>query len=146
MKPIIKRQMILKIDDDYDLDDLPVLMQEAIADGQIQWPENQMIGTKSYYGKLLVLIMTKLSRGKLNKWLHGAYPSRDEDGKPVDVDLGLNWKILAVEGEAVDSETILKFMEDTPVFDEDGEQIGVEDVTDLTGKLQTFSGRSWTYK
>lgn len=145
MKPRMKRQMILKVDADYDLDDLPDVVKEAIDKGAIQWPESQMIGTKTYYSKRLLLIMTILTRGELTSWLNNAYPSRDELGEPVNVDLGLDWKILAVEGETVEQETILKFMEDTPAFDENGEQIGVEDVIDLTGKLQTFAGHSWKY-
>lgn len=142
MKPKMKRQMILKVDADYDLDDLPDIVKEAISVGAIQWPESQMIGTKTYYSKRLLLIMTILTRGELTSWLNKAYPAKDGSGN---VDLGLDWKILAVEGEAVEQETILKFMVDTPVFDESGEQIGTEDVTDLTGKLQTFAGHRWTY-
>ena len=146
MKPRIKRQMILKIDDDYDLDDLPELVQEAIDKGAIQWPENQMIGTEDYDSKRLILIMTILSRGELTGWLNGAYPSRDEDGELVDVDLGFNWKILAVEGQEIeDQETILNFMSDIPIFDEEGDQIGTEPVMDLTGKLQIYAGHSWIY-
>lgn len=143
MKPRMKRQMILKVDADYDLDDLPDIVKEAINVGAIQWPESQMIGTKTYYSKRLLLIMTVLTRGELTKWLNGAYPARDGSG---DVDLGLNWKILAVEGELIeDQEPILKFMSDIPVFDDDGEQVGSEDVTDLTGKLQIYAGHSWKY-
>lgn len=136
MKPRMKRQMILKVDADYDLDDLPDIVKEAIAKGAIQWPEHQMIGTKTYYSKRLLLIMTILTRGELTSWLNKSYPSRDEQGESVNVDLGLDWKILAVEGQEIeDHDTLLKFMED----------IDGEDVTDLTGKLQTFAGHNWTY-
>lgn len=145
MRPRMKRQMILKVDDDYDLDNLPEIVKEAIGKGAIQWPESQMTGTKTYYSKRLLLIMTVLTRGELTRWLNKAYPSKDDQGRAANVDLGLDWKILAVEGETVQQETILKFMNDIPVFDENGEQIGVEDVTDLTGKLQTFAGHTWLF-
>ena len=141
MKPRMKRQMILKVDADYDLDDLPDIVKEATGKGAIQWPEHQMIGTRTYYSKRLLLIMTVLTRGELTSWLNGAYPSRDGD-----VDLGLNWKILAVEGEEIEDQApILNFIEDIILYDENGDQIGTEPVTDLTGILQIYAGHSWTY-
>lgn len=138
------KQMILKIDEEADFSLMPDLLKQAIAEGNIQWPQSQMVSTKSYYGKKLILVLTSLSKDTLNQWLTIGYPCMINKVEKI-VDFKLNWKILAVEGEVVDQSKILPFMVDLPRFNEQGEIIGYEEVVDLTGKLQTFSGREWTY-
>ena len=123
------KQMILKIDDDADFDLMDEELQETIKQSKISWPQGQMIGTKSYYNKRLVLILS---------------PIEPEAILSLCDEFDLNWSILAVEGEKIDQAPLLGFMSDLPVFD-DGEQIGVKEVLDLTGKLQTFAGRNWNY-
>jgi len=114
------KQMILKIDDDADINLMPEDLRKAISKTKIQWPQGQLIGTKSYYNKRLILILS---------------PIEPEEIESLFDDFDLAWSILAVEGEIVDQKPILKFMEDV-----DG-----EDVTDITGKLQIFAGHLWTY-
>ena len=138
------KQMILKIDESADFSEMPDSLKEAIKKANIQWPQGQMIGTHPYYSKRLVLIMTSLDKDTLTEWLGGQYPTIDENGEPTIVDFGLNWEILAVEGEKIDQAPILKFIDDKIMEFEDGETYS-EVVTDITGKLQTFAGHSWTY-
>ena len=59
--------------------------------------------------------------------------------------LGLVWEVVASEGVAVVQSGILPYMMSVPSFDIDGNLIGSVPVTDLTGKLQTYSGKTWIY-
>lgn len=114
------KQMILKIDNDADFDLMPEELRVTITQTKIQWPQGQMIGTKSYYNKRLILILS---------------PIEPEAIESLIDDFDLNWSLLAVEGETIFQKSLLGFM-----LDEDD-----EDVTDVTGKLQTFAGHSWSY-
>ncbi len=58
------------------------------------------------------------------------------------IELELDWEALAVEGELIDETIILPFMDDKIIRDDDGEQIGVESLTDCSS-LQTYAGRKW---
>lgn len=100
------KQMILKIDDDLTSEEIPATIMS----------HGQLIGTKSYYNKILILVLSPI--------------------EPDDIEDLFECSVLAVEGKAIDQKPILKFMID----------IDDEDVTDVTGKLQTFAGRNWLYK
>lgn len=125
------KQMILKIDDDADFSEMPEDLQEMIRLTKITWPQSQLIGTKSYYNKRLILILSPIEKDLI---------------EALFIKFDLNWTILAVEGEAVDQDPLLGFMVDSLVFNEDGDQTGTEEITDLTGKLQTFAGHMWLYE
>lgn len=99
------KQMILKIDDDLAPEELPAAIMS----------QGQVIGTKSFYNKILILILTS--------------------SEPDELEELFECSVLAVEGEKLNQSKILSFMLD----------VDDEDVTDITGKLQTFAGRSWDY-
>lgn len=124
------KQMILKIDDDADFKTMPEELQAAISKTKIQWPQRQLIGTKNYYGKRLILILSSVGPDIIEVFF---------------LKFNLNWSILAIEGEAINQEPILKFMEESIVTSEDGETYS-EPVINITGKLQTFAGHSWRWK
>ena len=124
------KQMIISIDEGTDFDNLPTDQQEDIALAAIQWPESIMPGTEAVDGKSLILIATIASVEVIESMISNH---------------SLEWEVLAVENEVVDQSLLLPFYSDVLAFDEDGEQTGTEAVTDLTGKIQTFSGHSWSY-
>lgn len=137
------KQMIIKIDEETDFESMDDDLKAAISKAKIQWPEGQLNGTKTYYGKRLILILCDIEREELQEWIDGKYPVI-VDGEPDFLDFELNWSILAVEGDPIDQEPLLGFMLDTPIY-VDGEIDGYEDVTDITGKLQTYSGHKWSW-
>ena len=124
------KQMIISIDEGTDFDALPEDQQADVNLAKIQWPEAVMIGTETVDGKSLILIATTASVSVIESMISNH---------------SLDWAVLAIENIIVDQSVLLPFYSDVPVFDEDGEQTGTEAVTDLTGKIQTFSGHSWSY-
>jgi len=73
-----------------------------------------------------------------------AYPNKVDMKAMFDLHV-LDWKILAIEGETVNQTQILKFMNDERLYNAEGDSIGTEVVTDLTGKLPVFAGHKWSY-
>ena len=127
---MIPAQMIIRIDEGADFDSLPEEQQDDIKTAGVKWPEGVMIGTKAVNGKIILLIVTSASELELSGMILAH---------------GLDWEVLAVEGEQINQALLLPFYSDAPIFDESGDQIGTEAVTDLTGKIQTISGHAWSY-
>jgi hypothetical protein len=127
---MITTQMIIKIDEATEFDNLPEDQQADIQVAGVQWPESQMIGTQAVDGKVLILIVTTANETDLGNMI---------------LSHELDWEVLAVEGETINQSLLLPYYLDVPVFDEDGEQTGAEAITDLTGKIQTFAGHIWSY-
>ena len=127
---MISTQMIIKIDEGTDFDNLPEEQQADIKTAMVQWPEGVMVGTKAVDGKIILLIVTSASELELSEMI---------------LSHALDWQVLAVEGEQINQALLLPFYSDIPIFDEDGNQTGTEAVTDLTGKIQTISGHKWAY-
>ena len=127
---MIHTQMIIKIDEGTEFSELPEAQRDDILAGGVQWPEAMMLGTEAVNGKILLLIIATASELELSVMI---------------LEHGLEWEVLAVEGEQINQALLLPFYSDVPVFDADGEQTGTEAVTDLTGKIQTFSGHQWAY-
>lgn len=100
------KQMILKIDDD---------VTEMPPELNINWLNTRMVGTRSYYNKMIILILSPVGVLELEDKFE---------------ELDLNWSVIAVEDEPINQDEILPFM---------------EQITDLTGKLQTFAGHLWNY-
>ena len=105
-------------------------IQAAVASVGAQWPESIMPGTQAVDGRQVVLVYASASK---------------EDIEGLIFTFGLEWLVLASENEAIDPSRLLPFYSDIPVYNEEGELSGSEAVTDLTGKIQTFSGRNWIY-
>ena len=137
--------MILKINENADFNAMPEILKRAIKEGDISWPENKMIGTKAVDGKKLILISTSLRKDELESWLIGFYPVADDEGDVSFIDFGLDWEIVACEGEIIDQDLIIPFINELPVYDENGEVDYFEEVFDITDKLQTIGSRVWTY-
>lgn len=127
---MITTQMIIRIDEGTEFDDLPEDQQDDISGANVSWPESQMIGTEAVDGKILILIATTANEIDLSNMI---------------LSHGLDWEVLAVEGEEVNQALLLPYYSDVPVFDENGDQAGTEAVTDLTDKIQTFAGHAWTH-
>ena len=74
--------------------------------------------------------------------------TKEIDGQELVLALAENldgFDVVAVESEPLNQLELLPFFADVPVVDEDGEVTHYEPVTDITGKLQTFAGKAWTY-
>ena len=127
---MIYNQFIVEIDENTDFDNLPEDQQVDIVSAHIHWPEGVMLGTGPVLGKTLLLIATTAKAEEIEAMieLHS-----------------LSWEVLAVEGVQVDQSLLLPYYLDRLIYDSDGEHIGDEPVTDLTGKIQTFAGKQWTY-
>jgi hypothetical protein len=141
--------MIVEIDELTALDNLSDELQQAIEQGFIQWPENQLSNTKVVDGKRLILILSYAKPNKLESWINEGFKFRAKgDRRPEEeletIDLGITWNILATEDKKVKQEDILPYIVDDVTFDEEENPIYTP-VTDLTGRLQTWAGRNWIY-
>lgn len=124
------KQMIVAIDEATDLSELSSEILSAISAARIQWPESQMVGTIPVDGKKLVLILAPIDRSSLQEQID---------------QFGLDWQILASEDEPIDHDLILPYMAGTPVYNDEDDSVDIIPVTDITGKLQYWSGHSWQY-
>lgn len=111
------KQMIIKVDDDF----------TEIPEGLDLQTAGQLVGSKSWYNKILVLALSDL--GILE--LEGRFE-----------ELELSWSIVAIEDEPLDIDEFQSYMNDIIEFDEEGEEIGSNPFSDLTS-IQTFAGKSW---
>lgn len=124
------KQFIMKVGESVDFDDMAPELKEAIRAIDVQWPESQMSGTKVVGGHKLILIMADASRENLESAIKA---------------FKLDWQVVADEDSVIDQGLLLPFMEGAPRWDEETEDFEYEPVTDLTGKLQTWSGKQWRY-
>lgn len=133
--------MILEIDESAEFDQMPEDLQAAIQKAGINWPESRLIGTSPIAGKRLILVNSKVDKATLTDLMNN--DEFDEQGNQVKFNLG--WSVVACENEPVDQSVLIPYFDDVPIFDDEGEQIGVEPVTDLTGKLQVWAGKKWMW-
>ena len=105
------KQMIVKVDDDFE-----------IPEGLSLQTVGQLVGSKSWYNKILILCISDLSVDELS-------------------DAGFD--VIAIEDEPLDIEEFTSHMNDIPEFDEEGEEIDSNPFSDLSS-IQTFSGKRWT--
>jgi hypothetical protein len=115
----------------------------------MQWPEKKMIGTKYIGNEQLSFVDIGCNAEKFCSYLN--FTLKDEKGDAYlnesgeSVEITLDWDIVAAEHEQVDQSKLLPWFEPVPVFNEDGEQIDEEPVTDLTNKLQVWAGKKWIF-
>lgn len=133
--------MILEIQEGAEFDSMPQLLQKAISKAGIEWPESRLPGTSPANGRQLILVNSLVSKEQLSFLMNN--DEFDDKGNQIAFNLG--WSVLACEDEPVDQDLLLSYFDDTPVFDNEGNQIGSEPVTDLTNKLQHWAGKRWTY-
>lgn len=124
------KQFIMKVGESVDFDDMEPELKKAIRAIGVQWPESQMPGTKVTGGHKLILIMANASREDLENAIKA---------------FKLDWQVVADEDSVIDQDLLLPFIEGAPRWNEETEDFGYEPVTDLTGKLQTWSGKQWRY-
>lgn len=110
------KQMILKVPDDY---------TETVEGLSIH---GQLIGSKSWYNKILVLALSDSGILELEDKFE---------------ELELSWSVIAIEDEPLNLEEFTSYMNDIAVFDDEGEQVSEIPFNDLS-TIQTFAGKRWT--
>lgn len=121
---------IFEVPEGTDVYTLPSEVLLAVLSVQGQWPEAIMTGTQAAGGRQLVLVYANATKQQLEQMI------------AVNV---LDWDIVAAEDEQINQVDLIPFFSDVPVYDDEGNQTGVEPVVDLTGKIQTIAGHSWNY-
>ena len=142
--------MIIAVRANPDLANLPEQAQQALNKVGFQYPEPQLLGTKTVANKKLILIESTTLPEELETLTYDGEETLDEEGNPISNNgLSFDIEVLAVENEVVDQSLLLPYFEDVPTFElnEDGELVetGTEPVADLTDKLQIWAGRRWIY-
>jgi len=132
---------IIAIPEGTTFDAMPEALQKTIAKYKGVFADGRLVDTGVYLGKELRLINADIDATTLNAVTNNDL--FDEDGNQYGFDL--DWDVLAVENETVDQSILLNYWIDKPVFDDEGDIIGTEPVSDLTGKIQTWAGKSWVY-
>jgi hypothetical protein len=132
---------IIAIPEGTTFDAMPEALQKTIAKYKGVFADGRLVDTGVYLGKELRLINADIDATTLNAVTNNDL--FDEDGNQYGFDL--DWDVLAVENETVDQSVLLNYWIDKPVFDDEGDIIGTEPVSDLTGKIQTWAGKSWVY-
>jgi len=132
---------IIAIPEGTEFEAMPEALQKTIAKYKGVFADGRLVDTGVYLGKELRLINADIDATTLNAVTNNDL--FDEDGNQYGFDL--DWEVLAVENETVDQSVLLNYWLDTNVFDDEGDIIGTEPVSDLTGKIQTWAGKSWVY-
>ena len=132
---------IIAIPEGTTFDAMPEALQKTIAKYKGVFADGRLVDTGVYEGKELRLINADIDATTLNAVTNNDL--FDDDGNQYGFDL--DWDVLAVENETVDQSVLLNYWIDKPVFDDEGDIIGTEPVSDLTGKIQTWAGKSWVY-
>ena len=112
------KQMILKVGDDFT--EMPKGLNLSTA--------GQLVGSRSYYNKILVLALSP----------YGILELEDQFAE-----FELNWEVLAIEDEPLSLEELSPFMNDILEYDDEGEAIGSDPFSDLS-TIQTYAGHQWT--
>ena len=139
------KMMIIKADQDYDINLIGEEEKKNIRTLGVKFTGQQITGSKFYYSKKLMLVMSNLDKAELTAAIEKGFNTFDDNGNEIVLDLGLNWKIVAVEGEKIDDYKIINFMDDIAVYSDEEEYLYDEKVTSAKGLLQTISGKEWIY-
>jgi hypothetical protein len=139
------KQFIIKLPEGEELTSLSEETQSVIKRAQGQFPSGLLVGSKAVNGYELKLVMCNLEVSVFQSIITDGYPMINDDGEEVIINLGLDWEILASQNIAIDQSKILPYMIDLSIFNEEGELVSTAPVTNLTGKLQTYSGKKWMY-
>lgn len=120
---------IFEVPEGTDVTEAPEELQAAVQSVGGQWPEAMLPSTQPVDGRQIVLVWAKANKQEVEALIES---------------FSLDWTIRAVEGEPIDQAALIPFFVDTVTIDEE-ENETFAPVTDLTGKLQVFAGRSWEY-
>ena len=121
---------IIEVPEGTDVFTLDAEIQTAVLGVAGQWPEAIMPNTQAIDGRQIVLVYADADKATIEALI---------------LDAGLDWLVLAAEGETVNQGDLLPFYLPITTYDASGNATGSEAVTDLTGKIQTFAGQSWSY-
>ena len=123
MKPTMQNQMIVAVP----ADDLTEEQLTAIQDAKITLG-NVVSGTKYYFNRIPMLILTPMNRGNMTAWM---------------TQHGLDWRVLITEHEPQAQATLLKYFNKVKVYDDEGVLLDELSITNLDGILHTFAGHKW---
>ena len=105
------KQMIIKVDDDF----------EGIPEGVNLQTAGQLVVSKSWFNKILILCVSNLTVSEL------------EDA---------GFSVIAIEDEPLSFDEFDNYMNDIIETDEEGEEVGSIPFSDLS-TIQTFAGKQW---
>lgn len=105
------KQIILKVDDDF----------SGIPEGLNINTVGRLVGSKSWFNKILILCLSDLSVSELEN---------------------AGYSVVGVEGEPLILGDLSSYMIDIIETDEDGKEISNNPFSDLK-TIQTFAGRKW---
>jgi len=120
---------------------MPEALKKTIAKYKGVFADGRLVDTGVYLGKELRLINADIDAYQLATITNADL--FDEEGNQYGFDL--HWEVLAAQDQVVDQDLLLDYWLDKPVLDDEGDIIGTEPVSDLTGKIQTLAGKSWVY-
>jgi len=138
-RPRMLRQMIIRMPASVDFEELLRTPEIDLADepdlsrdlrNAMVQSGGIVVGSEPHLSKAIWLVLALVNKGELT----AIFSTHRRQ-----------WTVLATEHSVVNQPQILKFMSDVNTYDEDGNITGTEPVTDITGKLQTFSGHQWRY-
>lgn len=125
--------------------DAPGFERNIIQSYRMVFPEDTLVGTSPRANKRIVLIDID---GDVDEFVERVTTNSDDEETGRPVGRNLQWRVLAKEGEPISTgriTQILNYFDDRPVFDEDGNQIGTEPVTDLASALPVWFGKRWSF-
>ena len=133
--------LIIAIPEGTTFDAMPEALQKTIAKYKGVFADGRLVDTGVYLGKELRLINADIDVYQLEAVTNADL--FDDEGNQYG--FNLDWEVLAAQDEVIDQDLLLDYWLDKPVFDDEGNIIGTEPVSDLTGKIQTWAGKSWVY-
>jgi hypothetical protein len=120
---------------------MPEALQKTIAKYKGVFANGRLVNTGVYLGKELRLINADIDAVRLDTITNNDLFDDESNQYGFDLD----WDILAAQDKVIDQDLLLDYWLDKTVLDDEGNIIGTEPVTDLTGKIQTWAGKSWVY-
>lgn len=134
--------MLIEVPESVLFAEMPPELQKQIAKFNGQFVEAMLIGTQAVNGKKLIFVNVDATPEQV-EYLTNNEVFDPETNEQLAFNLG--WNVVADEETQINQALLLPYFVDTPVLDDDGEVIGSEPVTDLTGKIQTWAGKQWQY-
>ena len=125
------KQFIIEVPENETFHDLSDDAKTSITSLQGQYAQGNLVGSEPFKGYRLKLVLANIE------------PEAFEE--LIDNTLGFDWIFVASEGVEIEPALILPYMSDISIFDDEGDVVSTEEVTDIKDKLQTFSGRVWSY-
>ena len=138
-------QFIKEVPEDTDLENINDECKSFFDKYSFQIMDQKVVGTEAINGYEIRLAMANVDPDVLADTFQNYYLTEDEKGEELLVDLDLDWTVLASGTKKVDNDMLALYFAETVIFDEDGEQIGSEPVTNIAGKLQSYAGKKWIY-